>query len=161
MPYPATAKQRLWLRCLGFAIPRDATADFAGDVLDRAKATGRYSAPPIAGQLAMALALGISIPPDDTRSQVAGQSYELLLGLGWVYSVWRDVNGESGSLYSTLSLSNAIALAAAHQINDAFTYLRDDFYPTSEEPDLFYFIGEGERKKSLYDMAVSAIERPK
>ena len=102
--YRSTAKQRLWLSCLGYDASETTTSDDAESMFEDAKSSGRYHVPATESQRRVGASLDISFNHEATCYDMAGRLYELLLLRGWVYSVCRVLLGSNADDTLTWSL---------------------------------------------------------
>src|SRR5262245_49613819 len=93
MSFRSTAKQRLWLSCLGYNVLATADSLKVQSLFDQARECGIYKQPPNSSQVQLAMHLGVNIEGDATAYDVAGKLYNVPLLRAWVYSVWRTKVG--------------------------------------------------------------------
>lgn len=146
----ATAKQLLWLRCLGLAVPDDASAEEVSARLDRAKEVKIHSRAPNDLQLRLAMEHLWPIQDGQSRGTVAGQLYRLLKALACVYSVCRSETESDAWSYRKIAVPRRTALDVAYQVLADFDRYEDELCPAPESPDLFYWLFPEGGTRRLY-----------
>jgi hypothetical protein len=138
--YQSTAKQRLWLSCLGFEIVRHASGYEVQAYFEDPTYLNRYRAQPNAVQKDLCQKFCVPINTDDRQVDVAGRLYDLFLSHAWVCSVYRHWTGAKGSRHRELPLAPHIAYRIAQKV--ALDKFCDDFkqFPTTggRDSDVFY-----------------------
>ena len=98
MAFSSTAKQRLWLGCLGY--DSDSVDSIQAQALfDSARTSGLYGQPANANQNRLAKALGIDISGERSCYDAAGKLYHVLLLRAWAYSVFRNLTGSKATTH--------------------------------------------------------------
>jgi hypothetical protein len=158
----STAKQRLWLTCLGFDVSPSAGSYEARDMFERAKSSGRYGDDPRGRQFDLASALGVSIDGAKTCSDAAAKLYHVLLLRAWVYSVWRSVSGETATAHDQLRLPAATALALAREMEAAGLFEQVEPFATTDgrEADVFYRMSKKAQDSEPYRFAAARLPQP-
>lgn len=119
LDHSSTAKQRLWLTCLGFEVAPDATASQAEILFDNSRESKQYSQAMHPRQLEMAAAVGVNITNLQSCGELAEKLYGLLLLRAWVYSVWRDRIESDVPTYAQLGIFDTLALETARELEAA------------------------------------------
>jgi hypothetical protein len=157
--YPSTAKQRLWLTCLGYDVPDTTTGDEARELFEDARNSGRYQEPATESQVRLARDLGLSLMPGEGWHDVAGRLYRLLLLRAWVYSVCRARLGSNAGLYSDLGLSDGSVVAVARQMLDAGMFEQVEKFSTTDgrESDVFYRMSKAAQQSAAFAFVVERL----
>jgi hypothetical protein len=157
--YPSTAKQRLWLTCLGFDFPAAATGNESRRLFEEVKGSGRYRGPATESQQRLARELALQLDPEATCYDVAGRLYRLLLLRAWVYSVHHARLGSTAGRYSDLGLPDESAVAVARQMLDAGMFERVEQYGTTDgrESDVFYRMSISAQQSTEFAFVVARL----
>lgn len=162
MGYRSTAKQRLWLTCLGYDVSATTDGNEVREVFEDASSSRRYQAPPTTRQRRLAQLLGIGIDESPTCHDAAGKLYHVLLLQAWVYSVWRSVSGEKARNHIELGLPAATALSLAREMNAAEMFDLIDQFATTDgrEADVFYRMSKPAQASEPYRYAAERLPQP-
>ena len=152
---PATPLQRIRLVSLGLPVHQDLTADWADGML--AHAADLALEPPTEQQVALAVALGSFVEPDDNRGTVGERLYGFYLALTWVYSVWREATGETARVWGGLTLPRPKALSVARQLVIEGTLDGVRASPTEKDSDLFCTIDGELLSSEAYQVTLRAL----
>ena len=159
MGYRSTAKQRLWLTCLGYDVPATADGNEASDMFQDASSSGRYQEPPTPRQKRVAGRLGINIEDMTTCYDAAGALYQVFLLQAWVFSVWRSISGHNASSHAELEFSVELALIVAREMYAAGMLSLIEQYATTDgrEGDVFYRMSKSAKASQVYRYAAERL----
>lgn len=159
MAFRSTAKQRLWLECLGYHVPSTADSSEVQSFFDDASASHRYDGPPTKRQRELAAAIAVNIENDPNCREVAGRLYQVLLLNAWVYSVWRALTGEKAGTYHELLLPVVEALKVAREMNSAGMFAHVESFATTDgrEADVFYRMSKGAKASPAFAFAANRL----
>jgi hypothetical protein len=151
MSFSATAKQRLWLECLGFDAASVDSAQ-ASALFDSAGQSGRYKQLPHPNQARLAGSLGIDIGQASTCHEAAGRLYTVLLLRAWVYSVFRAMSGSKAATHTEAGLPEEEATALAREMAGLGMYQEVERFATADarEGDIWYRMGKGPQASQAY-----------
>lgn len=139
----STAKQRLWLACLGYAPAHCADSVSARACFDHAAATRLYQQPVNAGQVDLATSLGLDVRQQRDCYEAAGLLYRVSLCVAWVYSVWRHLRQGSEGQYDTdgLPWGHAVAIANEMERQQLYGLIENAATTGASYGDVFFRIG--------------------
>lgn len=157
--YPSTAKQRLWLTCLGYDVPDTTAGEEAREMFENAKTSGGYQEPATDKQVRLGSSLGVPISPGDRCHDVAGRLYHLLLLRAWVYSVCRTRIGSKAGRYSELGFSDGpvVAIARDMLIAGMFEQIEDFATTDGRESDVFYRMSKAAQQSPAFAFVVEQL----
>jgi len=143
----STAKQRLWLACLGYAPIHCADNVSARACFEHASQTRLYQQPVNAGQVEMATTLGLDLANQRDCHGAAGLLYRVSMCAGWVYSVWRHLRQGSEGRYDTESLPYQYAVAIAKEMErlQLFSHIENAATTGASHGDVFFRMGSKQR----------------
>ena len=158
--FPSTAKQRLWLTCLGYDVPDSTTSDEARAIFEEAPSSGRYQEAMTGSQAILARSLGIVVGTNEGCHEVAGKLYHLLLLRAWVYSVCRFRLGLNAGAYSALGLPDESVVKVARQMLDAGMFEQIQKYSTTDgrESDVFYRMSKSAQQSIAFTFVVERFQ---
>jgi hypothetical protein len=145
-----SAKQRLWIRCLGYPVGEDVDWSVVRQYFDDASSSGRYQQPVTEEQAQLAMTVGLDIRDCRTAGDAAGVLYELLLSMAFVYSVYRQIHGLKGDRYNETGLPADLALELAHQIRGHTVEFSDIATTGSYDGDVFFRMSGKARNTDAY-----------
>lgn len=156
MSYTSTAKQRLWLACVGYDVPEDATGPSLRPYFD---SRTHFKDPPNQVQHELAALLGVDIAGAATQYEAAGPLYQVLLLRAWVYSVWRAESGEQVARHQDSILNGKAALAIAQEMRAAGLFEGVDQIATTDarEGDVWYRMSKKAQTSAAYRFVVERL----
>jgi hypothetical protein len=162
MAYTSTAKQRLWLSCLGYCVSTAADDEEVRALFDDARASGRYQQPANHEQLRLSSLLGVRIGHEDACGDAAGKLYQVLLCRAWVFSVWRVLSGTSATNYAQTGLSDTSALAIAREmaVMDLASQLEKFATTDAREGDVFYRMSKKAQNSRAFQLVSERLRMP-
>lgn len=155
MVFTSTAKQRLWLSCLGYNVPETADSEQVRSLFEDASANRRYQEPPNRVQLRLASEIGISIEDQKKCRDAAGKLYHILLLRAWVYSVWRSLSGSDAARYRDSGLPMATATEIARKMDSAGLFDEVNQFSTtdSRDGDVWYRMSKSAKASAAFQYA--------
>jgi hypothetical protein len=162
MATTSTAKQRLWLTCLGYQVPSNADSENVRSIFDHASTSGRYQQPPNALQRELAREIGVDISGEQKCNDAAGKIYHVFLLRAWTYSVWRSLSESAATSHEQTGLPEASATAIARGMNDAGLFDEVDKFATtdSRNGDVWYRMSKAAQSSAAFRYAAERLAEP-